>query len=51
MVFKMKINSRKELKGLLDWYDKLINNHKKYTKRQAITKIYNNYKTTTFNEE
>jgi hypothetical protein len=47
----MKIKSRKELKGLLDWYDELLNNHKRFTRREIITKIYQNYKSTTFNEE
>ena len=47
----MKIESRKELKGLLDWYDELKTSHKKRTRREIITIIYNNYKTTTFNQK
>ena len=46
----MKIKSRKELKGLLDWYDELMVN-KNYNRRKTITNIYQNYKSTTFNEE
>ncbi len=36
------INSRKELKSLLDWYDELKETDNE--RRNIITKIYGNYK-------